>query len=93
MAPLKLGKLPDRETTKITFTASAELTALLAEYAVAYEREYGTKEATADFIPHMIEAFIRSDRGFKTGRKNRGATRSGAKHEPHVVSKSANDGM
>lgn len=93
MAPLKLGKLPDRETTKITFTASAELTALLAEYAVAYEREYGTKETTVDLIPHMIEAFIRSDRGFKNGSKNRGAARSGAEHEPHVASKSANGGM
>ena len=67
MAPLKLGKLPDRETTKITFTANAELAALLDEYAIAYEREYGQKETIADLIPRMLEAFIRSDRGFRRG--------------------------
>ncbi len=69
MAPLKLGKLPDRETTKITFTANAGLVALLDEYAAAYEREYGRKEAFADLIPPMLEAFIRSDRGFRSGRR------------------------
>ena len=69
MAPLKLAKLPDREMTKITFAANAELVALLNEYAAAYEREYGGKEAVTDLIPPMLEAFIRSDRGFKNRRK------------------------
>ena len=68
MAPLKLGKLPDRKTTKITFTASAYLNALLIDYAKAYEVEYGQQESVADLIPHMLEAFIKADRGFK--RKN-----------------------
>ncbi|MCP4183790.1 MAG: DUF2274 domain-containing protein [Hyphomicrobiales bacterium] len=69
MASLKLGKLPDRETTKITFTASAELNALLADYASAYEAEYGLRESIADIIPHMLDAFIKTDRGFqKTNR-------------------------
>ena len=65
MAPLKLGKLPDRKTTKITFTASADLNALLADYAKAYEVEYEQQESVADIIPHMLEAFIKADRGFK----------------------------
>lgn len=65
MAPLKLGRLPDRKTTKITFTASADLNELLTEYAAAYERQYGQNETIADLIPHMLEAFIRADRGFK----------------------------
>ncbi len=65
MAPLKLGKLPDRETTKITFTASAKLNELLVNYATAYEKEYGQREAITDLIPHMLEAFIKSDRGFR----------------------------
>ena len=69
MASLKLGKLPDRETTKITFTASAELNALLADYAAAYEAEYGLRESITDLIPHMLEAFIKTDRRFqKTSR-------------------------
>ena len=69
MASLKLGKLPDRETTKITFTASAELNKLLITYASAYEAEYGLRESITDLIPHMLEAFIKADRGFqKTNR-------------------------
>lgn len=65
MAPLKLHKLPDRKTTKITFTASAELNALLENYADAYERQYTQNESIADLIPHMLEAFIKADRRFK----------------------------
>lgn len=69
MAGLKLGKLPDRETTKITFTASAELNRLLITYASAYEAEYGLRESITDLIPHMLEAFINADRGFRKARK------------------------
>ena len=43
MSPLKLGKLPDRETVKITFAASTELNRLLEDYAQAYEAEYAQK--------------------------------------------------
>ncbi|WP_339635748.1 DUF2274 domain-containing protein [uncultured Sneathiella sp.] len=77
MAPLKLGKLPDRETTKITFNASAELRALLADYAAAYEKEYGRREALTDLIPHILTAFIKGDRGFKKGRGGGENLRSG----------------
>ncbi len=69
MASLKLGKLPDRETTKITFTASAELNKLLTTYGSAYEAEYGQHESIADIIPHMLEAFIKTDRGFQKTNK------------------------
>ena len=65
MAGLKLGKLPDRETTKITITASAELNKLLTTYASAYETEYGLRESITDLIPHMLDAFIKTDRGFQ----------------------------
>lgn len=69
MARLKLSKLPDRETAKITFSASAELRALLDHYAYLYEREYGRKEAVGDLVPHMLETFIKNDRGFRRLRK------------------------
>ena len=65
MSPLKLGKLPDRETVKITFAASTELNRLLEAYAQAYESEYRQKETVPDLIPHMLEAFIKADRGFR----------------------------
>lgn len=69
MSPLKLGKLPDRETTKITFAATTELGKLLEEYAQAYEAQYGKKETVSDLIPHMVEAFIKGDRSFRGRRK------------------------
>lgn len=68
MSPLKLGKLPDRETTKITFAASAELSKKLDDYAKAYEAEYGRAEKVEDLIPHLLEAFMKADRGFRSSR-------------------------
>jgi hypothetical protein len=65
MSPLKLQKLPDRETAKITFTVSMKLRRSLEAYAELYNREYGIQEAVADLIPHMLEAFINSDRVFR----------------------------
>lgn len=65
MSPLKLCKLPDRETVKITFAASTEFNRLLEAYAHAYQAEYGQKESVPDLIPHMLEAFIKADRGFR----------------------------
>ncbi|MCF6328112.1 MAG: DUF2274 domain-containing protein [Devosiaceae bacterium] len=64
MAALKLSKLTDRKTTKIAFTASAELDKLLTDYASAYETEYEQQASITDLIPHMLEAFIKTDRGF-----------------------------
>ncbi len=66
---LKLARRPDRsrEKVKITFAASTELNRLLEAYARAYEAEYGHKETVPDLIPHMLEAFIKADRGFRKG--------------------------
>lgn len=66
---LKIGKLPDREAVKISFTASPELKAALNDYAEIYRRAYGQKESVADLIPFMLDAFIGSDPGFKRARK------------------------
>ncbi|WP_306120446.1 MULTISPECIES: DUF2274 domain-containing protein [unclassified Roseitalea] len=65
MSPLKLPKLPDRETTKLSFVASADLKRQLDAYAALYAKEYGKKEALADLIPYMLEAFLASDREFQ----------------------------
>ncbi|MDA4848787.1 DUF2274 domain-containing protein [Hoeflea poritis] len=66
---LKLGKLPDREPVKITFTASPELKAILNDYAELYRCTYGQKESVVDLIPFMLEAFLKADQGFKRSRK------------------------
>ena len=67
---LKLDKLPDRETVKITFTASPDLQAALNDYAEIYRRSYGQKEGVAELIPFMLEAFMNADPGFKRARKD-----------------------
>ena len=87
MAALKLGKLPDRKTIKITFTASAELNKLLADYASAYEAEYNQQASITDLISHMLEAFIKTDRGFQKKNKTPdSSTRAGVQLD------STNDG-
>jgi hypothetical protein len=72
---LKLDKLPDRESVKITFMADAELKSALNDYAELYRRAYGQKESVADLIPFMLEAFINADPGFKRARKELSDTR------------------
>lgn len=66
---LKLGPLPDRETTKISFTASPALRAALADYAEIYRQTYGRDESISDLIPFMLEGFMAADTGFKRARK------------------------
>lgn len=73
---LKLGRLPDREAVKITFTADADLKSALNDYAEVYQRTYGSKESVADLIPFMLDAFMSADPGFKRARRELAATQS-----------------
>jgi len=66
---LKLNKLPNREATKINFTANAELKSALQDYAEIYRQTYGGKETVADLIPFILDSFISTDHGFKRARK------------------------
>lgn len=60
---LKLGPLPKAETSKATITLSKSLKDALDLYAADYAEVHGPAE-TADLMPHMLEAFLRSDRAF-----------------------------
>ena len=51
---LKLGKLPNRTTAKITFAADANLIAALKDYAEIYCQTYGEKEDISALIPFML---------------------------------------
>lgn len=73
MTVLKLGKLPDREAVKITFTASPELKAALNDYAEIYRRSYDQQESIADLIPFMLAAFMEGDKAFQRARKGMSA--------------------
>ncbi|WP_205569966.1 DUF2274 domain-containing protein [Ralstonia solanacearum] len=65
---LRLGPLPDTQSAKLTFTCSATLKADLDRYAALHAQTYGEAVDAATLIPHMLEAFMAGDRGFKRGR-------------------------
>ncbi|WP_068084103.1 DUF2274 domain-containing protein [Novosphingobium rosa] len=72
MADIKLGKLPDRVPVKLTISVSPDLHRALSEYAAIYNRAYGEEEPLVELVPHMLAAFLASDRGFAKARSKGG---------------------
>lgn len=70
---LRLGPLPRHEITKLTFSCPASLKADLDAYAALHAQAYGEAVDAATLIPHMLEAFIAGDRGFRKGGAGRAA--------------------
>ncbi|NMV36855.1 DUF2274 domain-containing protein [Ralstonia insidiosa] len=67
---LRLGPLPKLESTKLTFACPGSLKAELDRYATLHAQTYGEAVDAVTLIPHMLEAFMAGDRGFKrTGQK------------------------
>ncbi|MBV6871764.1 DUF2274 domain-containing protein [Xanthomonas euvesicatoria] len=64
---LRLGPLPKTENVKLTFACPASLKADLDRYAALHAQEHGEAADAATLIPHMLEAFMAGDRGFKRG--------------------------
>jgi len=62
---LRLGPLPKTESTKLTFTCPASLKANLDRYAALHAQTYGETVDAATLIPHMLDAFMAGDRGFR----------------------------
>ena len=62
---LRLGPLPSSGSTKLTFTCPASLKADLDRYAALHAQAYGEAVDAATLIPHMLEAFMAGDRGFR----------------------------
>lgn len=62
---LRLGPLPKTESVKLTFTCPAGLKANLDRYAALHAETYGESVDAVTLIPHMLEAFMVGDRGFK----------------------------
>ena len=62
---LRLGPLPSGGSTKLTFTCPASLKADLDAYAALHAQAYGEAVDATTLIPHMLEAFMAGDRGFK----------------------------
>ena len=64
MMNIKLPRIPDRTPIKITITVLPELHQKLSEYADLYRTTYGANDSIADLVPHMLAAFLASDRAF-----------------------------
>ncbi|WP_312932365.1 DUF2274 domain-containing protein [Stutzerimonas nitrititolerans] len=62
---LRLGPLPKTESTKLTFSCPANLKADLDRYASMHAATYGEPVDAVTLIPHMLDAFMCGDRGFK----------------------------
>ncbi|MAT50693.1 MAG: hypothetical protein CMK32_05865 [Porticoccaceae bacterium] len=69
---LRLGPLPKTETVKLTFACPASLKADLERYAELHAQTYGKPVDTVTLIPHMLEAFMARDRGFRRKRGQSG---------------------
>ena len=65
---LRLGPLPSTSSTKLTFACPASLKMDLDRYAALHAQTYGEAVDAATLIPHMLEAFMATDRGFRRGR-------------------------
>ena len=68
---LRLGPLPKTENVKLTFACPASLKADLDRYAALHAQAYGEAVDAEKLIPHMLEAFMVGDRGFRKGRKTK----------------------
>ncbi|MBZ0087873.1 MAG: DUF2274 domain-containing protein [Thermomonas sp.] len=64
---LRLGPLPKTESVKLTFACPAGLKTDLDRYAALHAQTYGETVDAATLIPHMLEAFMAGDRGFRKG--------------------------
>jgi hypothetical protein len=68
VADLKLGPLPNQKMARVTVMLPEPLKEELDAYAAEHSKLYGPVE-TAALIPHMLEAFLRADRAWRTSRK------------------------
>lgn len=71
---LRLGPLPKTENVKLTFTCPASLKVDLDRYAALHAQTYGEAVDATALIPHMLEAFLAGDRGFRRGRRDSSTT-------------------
>ena len=65
MPDLKLPKLPKTDTVRLTIALPAELHERLELYAQVYSETYDEPVDLKRLLPHMLERFLTSDRGFQ----------------------------
>ena len=65
MPELRLPKLPKADTVRLTIAMPAELHERLELYARVYSETYDEPADLKRLLPHMLERFLSSDRGFQ----------------------------
>ena len=74
MPDLRLGRLPKVGVVRMTIVLPEPLKEELDQYAAEHSRLYEPVD-TAALIPHMLEAFVRSDRGWRSRKAKAGRSR------------------
>lgn len=67
---VRLGPLKT-ESVKLTFACPASLKTDLDRYAALHAQAYGEAVDAVTLIPHMLEAFLAGNRGFKKGNSSK----------------------
>jgi hypothetical protein len=62
---IKLGKLPNTSTVKVTVTLPAALKAQLDRYAQLHSQTWDQKADAAALVPHIVAQFLANDRAFR----------------------------
>ncbi len=62
---LSLGPLRSMTTIRLTVALPSTLKDSLERYAALHTQIYGEPVSVETLIPHMLEAFVQRDRGFK----------------------------
>ena len=63
---LRLGPIPKTNAVRLTISLTTALKTELERYASLHAQTYGEAVDAAALIPHMLEAFVARDRGFKS---------------------------
>jgi hypothetical protein len=74
MPDLRLGRLPKVGVVRMTIILPDPLKEELDQYSCEHSRLYEPVD-TAALIPHMLEAFVRSDRGWRSRKAKAGRAR------------------
>ena len=90
MADLKLGPLPNQKMVRVTVMLPEVLKEELDAYAAEHSRLYEPVQIAA-LIPHMLQAFLRTDRAWCSRRKQRGQAQASQRRASPISNANTND--
>jgi len=69
MTDIRLAKLPDRSTGKLTLSLPAAVRQQLDDYARIYARQFGQEEPVEELAVAMLADYLDNDRAFQKARR------------------------